>query len=65
MNQTNEYKDAVNWTVYAQSKTAIVKLWLVFEYDDTQKYYEFNYTFPSGSTRFDIAYTDLHDYPAP
>ena len=65
INQTNEYKDAVNWTVYAQSKTAIVKLWLVFEYDDTQKYYEFNYTFPSGSTRFDIAYTDLHDYPAP
>lgn len=63
--QDNKYKEAVNWTVYEQSKVAIVKLWLVFEYDGTQKYYEFNYTFPTGSTHFDIAYTDLQDYPAP
>lgn len=57
--EENEYRNAINWEVYENSKTAYIELLLVFE----DKYYPFTYTFPAGSSNFDIANGELNLVP--
>ena len=56
INENNEYSDAINWTAYENSTTAYISLRLVFNND---KYYDFIYTFPYGTTNLYIENTDL------
>lgn len=55
---SESYSDAIDWDDYADSKNAVIKLRLAFsdEPEDptppTIKYYNFTYTFPTGSTSF-------------
>ena len=56
INENNEYSDAINWTAYENSTTAYISLRLVFNND---KYYDFIYTFPYGTTNLYIENGDL------
>ena len=56
INESNEYSDAINWNAYENSTTTFISLRLVF---NNNKYYDFIYTFPYGTTNLYIENDDL------
>ena len=60
INESNEYSDAIDWNAYENSTTAFISLRLVF---NNNKYYDFIYTFPYGTTNLYIENGDLDPLP--